>query len=147
MKEILTAVDIAASPEKIWRVLTDFASYPKWNPFIRNVEGTRLQRGARLKVRMRMPPGGRPREFSPVVLKAVPAAELRWRGKFVISGLFDGEHVFIIVPQGIKGARLIQRERFTGLLVPLLLPFMAGKIRESFEAMNQALKKVAETRQ
>ncbi|HLQ25146.1 MAG TPA: SRPBCC domain-containing protein [Acidiferrobacterales bacterium] len=145
MREIITTIDIAASPERVWRVLTDFASYPKWNPFIRGIHGN-LEEGARLRVRMRLPPRGRARIFSPIVLKAIPAAELRWRGKLFMEGLFDGEHIFIIVPQGLEGARFIQRERFSGLLAPLLLLFIAGKTHKSFEAMNRALKKAAEVK-
>ena len=144
MPTVKTAVDIAASAEMVWRVLTDFPSYPKWNPFIRSVEGNPVP-GQRLKVRMRLP-HGRSYQFSPRVLKAIPATELRWRGKLWIEGVFDGEHAFIIVPNGIKGVRFIQREHFSGLLVPLILPFIGAKTRRGFYLMNVALKKVAEAK-
>lgn len=145
MKEIVTSIDVATSPERVWRVLVNFSDYPRWNPFIRGIKVTgRLQSGARLLVRMRNPPDGRAYTFSPVVIKAVPAAELCWRGKFGIRGLFDGEHAFIIVPQGLVGCRLIQRERFSGLLVPLMFRFIEKNTRRSFEEMNRALKRVAE---
>jgi hypothetical protein len=145
MREIITTIDIGASPERVWRVLTDFASYPKWNPFLRGVHGS-LEQGARLRVRMRMRRRGRARIISPTVSKVIPAAELRWRGKLFIKGLFDGEHMFIIVAQGLEGTRFIQRKRFSGLLVPLLMPFIVRKTYRSFEAMNRALKKVAEVK-
>jgi hypothetical protein len=141
---IKTAIDVAASPEMVWRVLTDFPAYPKWNPFIRSVQGSAMA-GQRLKVRLRLP-HGRSYRFSPRVLKAVPATELRWRGRTWIEGVFDGEHAFIIVPNGIKGVRFIQREHFSGLLVSLILPFIAEKTRQGFDLMNLALKKVAETK-
>jgi uncharacterized protein YndB with AHSA1/START domain len=32
MKEIHTEIEINASAEKVWRVLTDFAAYSEWNP-------------------------------------------------------------------------------------------------------------------
>jgi hypothetical protein len=38
MKELHTEIEINASAERVWRVLTDFAAYPKWNPFVRRVE-------------------------------------------------------------------------------------------------------------
>jgi uncharacterized membrane protein len=34
MKEIHTEIEINAPAEKVWRVLTDFAAYPEWNPFV-----------------------------------------------------------------------------------------------------------------
>ena len=33
-KQLRTHIDIHASPERVWQVLTDFAAYPDWNPFI-----------------------------------------------------------------------------------------------------------------
>jgi uncharacterized protein YndB with AHSA1/START domain len=35
MKELHTEIEIDASAERVWDILTDFASYPQWNPFIR----------------------------------------------------------------------------------------------------------------
>ena len=144
MPVIKTTIDIAASPEMVWRVLTDFPSYPKWNPFIRSVQGKPVQ-GQRLKIGMRLP-HGRPRRFSARVVKAIPATELRWRGKMLIAGLFDGEHAFIIVPNGLKGVRFIQREHFSGLLTPLILSFIGAKTHKGFDLMNIALKKAAEAK-
>lgn len=144
MPTIKATIDIGASAEMVWRVLTNFPAYPKWNPFLREVHG-KPEPGARLKVRLRLS-GRRSHRFSPRVTKAIPAAELHWRGKLLFGGLFDGEHSFIIVPNGVMGVRFIQRERFTGLLVPVILPFIAGKTRLAFERMNVALKKVVEAK-
>ena len=128
----------------VWRVLTDFPAYPKWNPFIRSVQG-RAQAGQRLKMHMRLP-HGRSYRISARVLKAIPATELRWRGKMWIQGVFDDEHAFIIVPNGIKGVRFIQREHFSGLLASLIMPFIGEKTHKAFDLMNLALKKAAEAK-
>ncbi len=141
---IKTTIDIAGSPEMVWRVLTDFAAYPKWNPFIRGVHGEATQ-GQTLNVRIRLPQG-RVYVFSPRVIKAIPASELCWQGKFFVKGLFDAEHSFIIVPNGISGVRFIQREHFSGLLVPLMLPMIAEKTEKGFDLMNRALKKLVEAK-
>ena len=37
MHQIVTQMDIAASPERVWSILMDFPAYPQWNPFIRCV--------------------------------------------------------------------------------------------------------------
>lgn len=142
MSTIKTTIDIGASAEMVWRVLTHFSSYPKWNPFIREIHG-KPEQGARLNVRVRLSKK-RSHRFSPRVTKVIPAAELHWRGKWLLPGLFDGEHAFIIIPNGVMGVKFIQREHFSGLLVPLMLPFIAKKTEDAFERMNKALKKVAE---
>ena len=48
-RQIITQINIEASPEEIWQHLTDFASYPQWNPFIAAIEGD-LRVGSRLTV-------------------------------------------------------------------------------------------------
>lgn len=78
MKEIITDIEINASAERVWQVLTDFAAYPQWNPFIRRAKGE-AKAGARLKVYIQ-PSGAQGMSFRPTVLKAEPNRELRWLG-------------------------------------------------------------------
>jgi hypothetical protein len=82
--------------------------------------------------------------FKPTILKAEPNRELRWLGHLLIPRLFDGEHMFIIETFETNHVRFIQREVFTGLLVPLLLPKLGKDTQRGFEEMNQALKVLAE---
>ena len=94
--DLRTAIDIDASPERVWAILMDFGAYPDWNPFIRSIEGD-ARRDGRLKVRIQ-PSGGRAMRFNPTVLAAEPSRELRWLGKLGVKGLFDGEHSFRLEP-------------------------------------------------
>jgi uncharacterized protein YndB with AHSA1/START domain len=57
MKELHTEIEIDAPAERVWRLLTDFASYPRWNPFIRTISGRPIP-GERLEVRLEPPGGG-----------------------------------------------------------------------------------------
>jgi hypothetical protein len=138
MKELHTEIEINASAERVWRVLTDFAAYPKWNPFVRRVEGE-VSVGARLHVYIQ-PSGGKGMSFRPTVLIADPNREFRWLGHLWLPGLFDGEHSFSIEPLVEGRVRFVQRERFGGLLVPLLSKMLDGDTRRGFEETNRALK-------
>ena len=137
-----TEIDINASGERVWRVLTDFGAYGEWNPFITSISGE-VRRGARLKVRVQ-PSGGRGMTFRPTVLAADRNRELRWVGRLLFPGIFDGEHAFLITPLENGRVRLRQQETFRGLLVPLLRRLLDGQTRAGFEAMNRALKERAE---
>lgn len=140
MPAIDTSIDIAAPPSRVWAVLTDFAAYPAWNPFITRIAGV-PEVGGRLVVTIQ-PPGRKAMMFRPVVLAAAPEVELRWRGRLLMPGLFDGEHVFHLRPAG-DGCRLDHGEVFTGLLAGLLGGTLPAT-RRGFVAMNEALKARAE---
>ena len=144
MPTIKTAVDVATSAEIVWRVLTDFPSYPKWNPFLVSIQG-KPSLGARLKIQARFPNGGA-FKFSARIVKAIPATELRWRRRRLLEGVFDREQAFFIIPNGIKGVRFIHREHFSGLLAALIMPFISGKTTKAFNLMNLALKRTAEAK-
>ena len=90
MKELRSEIEIQASAERVWQLLTDFASFPQWNPFICKASGN-IRVGERLEVRLQ-PSGASGMTFRPTVLKAEPNREFRWLGHLLISGLFDGEH-------------------------------------------------------
>jgi hypothetical protein len=92
MKELVTDILINAPPSAVWKVLTDLPAYPEWNPFIRSISGD-LKPGGRLTVVIQ-PPDGWSMTFRPRVLAATPNTELRWLGRLLIPGLFDGEHSF-----------------------------------------------------
>ena len=141
MLELRTEIAVQASVARVWEVLTDFAAYPQWNPFIRRIDGLLTPR-VRLLVRIE-PQGGRAMTFRPQVLRVEPEREFAWRGRTVVPGLFDGEHVFRLEPRG-AGAQFMHEETFSGVLVPLLRRSLETKTRAGFEAMNRALKTRAE---
>ena len=143
MKDVYSQIEIKSSPERVWHILTDFPSFPKWNPFIRTAEGE-LQVGKRLKVHLK-PPRGMGMTFKPTVLTVRLNQELSWLGHLFIPGLFDGRHIFTILPLDNNRVLFVQQERFTGIMVPLF--WLIGVIKSAlngFEAMNQALRERAE---
>jgi hypothetical protein len=141
-RQLQAEVEVRASPERVWDVLTDFAAYHLWNPFIVKAAGQAVP-GSRLELHMRLP-GRRTTIIRPGVLEAEPARRLRWLGRLLLPGLFDGEHSFTIRPAGPGRVRVRQHEQFRGLLVPLLLAFIAKPTLEGFHQMNQALRARAE---
>ncbi len=142
MKELYSEIEIQASAERVWQLLTDLSNFPLWNPFIRRASGI-VQAGQRLEVNIQ-PSGASGMTFRPTVLIAEPNRELRWLGRFLVPGLFDGEHIFTIEPLGAHRVHFVQREIFTGLLVPFFARRIDTDTRRGFEEMNLALKIRAE---
>jgi hypothetical protein len=141
-REIKTTIEIDAPTNTVWAVLTDFSRYSEWNPFIRSIHG-KAEQGEQLEILIQ-PPGGTGMTFRPIILVLQPEAELRWLGRLILPGIFDGEHQFQLKPIGEGRTRLIHREVFSGLLVPLLWRNLDTQTRQGFEAMNHALKQRVE---
>lgn len=142
MHRLDTSIEINASAERVWSLLMDFPAYPRWNPFVRSIEGT-PSAGESLKVLIQ-PPGSSGMRFQPEVLACEPGRELRWKGKVWIGGLFDAEHYFKLEPQASERVLFEQGEVFSGLLVPLFRRSLDGATRQGFVLMNEALKREAE---
>jgi hypothetical protein len=143
-KELYSEIDIDASSETVWKILSDFVSYPQWNPFMRSIKGD-LRKGGKLTVLLQ-PSGSRGTTFNPTVLTVDPNRELRWIGHLFFPGLFDGEHILEIqsLDEG-KRVRFIQRELFGGIFLPFLTGMLRKDTSRGFTEMNRALKQRAET--
>ena len=141
MKTIGASIEIDASPDRVWQVISDLESFSCWNPFMTKAAG-HLVVGDRLSITI-APPGGRPMSFKPTLLEVDPNHRIRWIGRFLVPGLFDGEHTLQVEPLEDGRSRFTQSERFSGVLT-----WFSGKLftrtRAGFEAMNAALKQRSE---
>jgi hypothetical protein len=141
-------VDIDATPERVWQVLTDVPAYPQWNPFITGIKGTSAVGGrmsvslAHLNVLLR--PTLRPR-----VLEVTRGRRLRFRlrlARLGTPGLLDTEHTLTITVHDDGRVRLWHQVHFRGLLVPVVTRSLNSENGPSFDAMNAALKERAESK-
>ena len=140
-RQIQTEIDIRAPAAKVWAVLTDFQKMPLWNPFITAISGTPVP-GERLSVTIRLP-GKSAITMHPTLLAVRPERELRWLGHFIFTGIFDGEHYFLLDPLDDGRTRLTHGESFSGLLVGFLGSTLDAT-ETGFNNMNAALKQQAE---
>jgi hypothetical protein len=142
MHNISTSIDIEAAPPVVWTVLTDLAAYAEWNPFLRQASG-RFAVGERLTFRA-FPPGSGAVTIKAGVIAVTAPYEIRWIGRFLVPGVFDGEHSFTLTPTPDGHTRLVQAERFTGILVPFTGKLLTST-RDGFVMLNEALKKRVES--
>lgn len=138
-KHIETRIQIQASSTQVWKVLTDFESHSKWNPFIKQLKG-KLAVGETLDVFIQAP-GSKGMQFKPTVMELEVNKRFVWLGKLFIKGLFDGRHYFQLMDNGDGSTTLIHGEDFSGILVRFV---NLDGTKVGFEAMNNELKKVVE---
>lgn len=142
MKEIRTEIIIKSNVGKVWDFFTDFSHYSEWNPFIYSISGN-VSVNHNIKIRL-TPPDAKPITFKPKVITFIPKKELRWFGHFIVPGLFDGEHIFEFIENKDGTTTFIQREIFSGILVPLFKNMLDNNTKRGFELMNNKLKEKCE---
>lgn len=137
-----TRTTIAAPPSSVWTTLIDTAAYVDWNPFVRSLDGDVTVVGSRLRLTL-LPPGRSPMRIRPRVVTHDAGRRFAWLGRLGVPGLLDGRHTFEVEPHG-EGSILHQRERFTGLLVPVVRSLLTDATPPGFAAMNEALRERVE---
>jgi hypothetical protein len=140
-RTIHESIEIDAPPERVWQVFSDLAAYPEWNPFILELRGQPVK-NAKLIMTVQ-PPGGKRVRLRPRVLVAEPNRELRWLGRALVPGLFDGEHAFLLEPLDGDRTRFTQHEELKGLLIGPMSKTL-DRTEVGFRRMNEALKQRVE---
>lgn len=142
MQEIKTEVEIAAPPEKVWAVLTDFNRWTDWNTTVTKASGESAM-GSQLNITMSDENGKDSNAYSPVITKLEAPKLLRWRAKMLAEFLFTNEKL-VELEATATGTRLIHRELFSGLMVKLFWSKMESGVPPILNKMNADLKKVVE---
>ena len=139
---IKTETVINASAERVWAEMTDFASFPDWNPFVRKAQG-RLEPGEQLKIQLRLD-HGLPMTFRPRVTVVEPGRELRWLATMGRPGVFDVDRAFQIEPRD-GGVMFVMSEECTGWLTPVLFATnLEAQLYRGYDAFNEALRRRVE---
>lgn len=139
MKVFQASTTINASPETIWRILTDAPTYPAWDPGVDRIEGT-IAPGARIRAYTKRDPN---RAFPATVTEFVPGQRMTWTGGMPF-GLFKGVRTFTLTPTGPDRVDVTLREAFSGPLLPLIGRSLPDLTR-TFEDFVAGLKARAES--
>ncbi len=134
---LATTIEINAPITQVWEKLTQFESYPNWNPFIKEIKGE-VAVGNQIEAQIDT------MKFKPIVLVFDQEKEFTWKGKLLFTGIFDGKHSFKLQKIDENTTRFFQTEEFYGILVPLLKKKLNSDTLEGFNKMNRALKSIIE---
>ncbi len=139
MKEYVTTAMIAASPERVWAVLTDGASYRGWNPEIVGIDGT-FAAGARVTAYVRLGDGA-VRRVPQRVTAFEPPMRMEWTGGLPF-GLFVGRRTFTVTPSA-DGAEFRMRLQMSGPLLSMILKSV-GDRQPEIDTFSEALRRRVE---
>ena len=142
MREIRTEIVIGAPLTKVWGILTNFDQWKAWNPIVSQASGVAAL-GARLSVTMCGKDGKGGPKFMPMVTILQAPKSFRWRAKMMFEFLFTNEKVFEL-EETDSGTRLIHKELFGGVLVPLFWGKFEKHVPAMLNSMNDALRAKAE---
>jgi hypothetical protein len=139
MFELVTVATIRARVDTIWRILTDSASYSKWNPEIVDIKGV-MAPNARIKASVKI--GNGAVRTVPLRVRAFePPARMEWVGGLPF-GLFVGRRIFTLKPHdgAVEFAMLVQ---MSGPLAPMIVKSL-GDRQPEIDRFSAGLKAHAE---
>ena len=143
MHEIKTEIEIAAPPEKVWEALSDINTWQDWSPIINKSSGV-AQVGSKVDITMMGKEKGQDGpQYSPEITQLEEAKYFHWRAKMMAGFIFTNDKVFEL-EKTATGTKLIHKELFKGLMLPLMCGQLDKNVPGMLDSMNQALKKLVE---
>ena len=130
------STNVRAPADKVWRLLTDAAGFPRWNTTVTSVDG-KIALGETLAVRVPLAPK---RTFKPKVAAFEPTKTMVWQEG---NPMFKGVRTFTLAPRADGTTDFAMSEVYTGLMLPLI----AGSLPDfgpAFDTYAADLKREAE---
>lgn len=145
MPQLITAIDIDAPIERVWKILSDTDAWPSWNPLLQDFKGS-LREGEKAKVSLLFE--GKKLPVSVELVDVKPLERISWIGPAFKPArtVFSGMHYFELKEIEGGGTRLIHGERFRGLIPDGEWFWKAAepRVEPAYTAFNVALKERAE---
>lgn len=133
-------IGVRASADRIWDVLADLGGWGRWNPYENQVEGA-LTFGAAITLTETLPDLGQ-RRVEARLGDWQPLAQLVWTERR--GFLFNAVRYYEIEELEPGSCILANGVIFSGLRGELFHDKHRARIRPAYEAINVALKRVAE---
>jgi len=131
-RQTVVAIDINATPETIWRLLTAADRFKSWNSTIVDLTG-KIALGERIELRSTLAPE---RTFKLKVKEFEPHKRLSW-------GDAMGTRIYTLAPNSQSGTRFTMSEKIGGPIFTLFAR-MIPPFDESFKQFAVDLKSAAE---
>lgn len=139
--EIDTRIEVDAPAETVWEVITDFARYPEWNPFILECAST-MKPGDPIDLKVRLLKVPQPqREW---VNTHVPGKRFAYNMKPFPAGALSSLRSHEVAPAGPGRSTYHSHFELNGWLTPVVTGIFRGAFVRGFGGMTDGIKARAE---
>lgn len=135
--QVAVGININATPEKIWALLTNAKDFPRWNSTIQEIDGN-IAPGETIKLVAKIAPD---RTFKLRVTDFTPPSSMVWQDG--AAPMFKGVRRYTLTPKPDGTTDFEMAEEFAGLMLPMI----AGSLpdfSQPFEQYAADLKREAE---
>ena len=134
--EYSAGINIKASPDKVWVLMTNASDFPRWNSTVKSIEGN-IASGQTIKLVAAISPE---RVFNLNIVEFVPQKRMVWSDG---NAMFKGVRTYALTSKADGSTDFTMSEVYTGLMLPMI----AGSLpdfRPTFEQYLSDLKREAE---
>ena len=143
MRELRTEIQISSKPDKVWGILMDLPDWPNWNPIVNKIKGN-LEVGAELSITMCDTKGNDGKSYKSIITAIDEKKRFSFTANMMGKFMFSADRIFEL-EDSQEGTLFIQRENYTGLMVPLFWKKLNEHALPMLNSMNEALKKKVES--
>ncbi len=136
-KSVHTEIEIHASPQSVWQILTDVPKVKEWNPVLIPTEGI-LSEGNTIKYEFYQEENGKAAVIDAKVKQLVTNKLIKQRGGIPLVLTFDHQYIIEVAANGCK---VTIHEAYRGIMVPF---WNANPVEEAYTRLLKALKNKVE---
>lgn len=141
---VFTEIDINATPEDVWRVLTDWKKLHEWSSSFVGISVDNLAEGKSFKVYFKNPLNGEVMAFDRICTVYEEGKKFGWSGELTPHGFTDN-HIYTLEPTE-RGTTLFKQEDGIHGKHSKLVNILSKKhMRSMYEKFNQQLKERVES--
>jgi uncharacterized protein YndB with AHSA1/START domain len=141
-KKVFTEIEIAATQDQVWSVLTDFDKIPEWSNSFQGLKGD-FRDGGQATAYFKSPMGNKIMEFQHTLTYFKDGESFGWSDPFML-GMKDN-HKYQLKTLDNGNTLFTQTDVLKGGASFLVGGIMASSMKKAYNEFNQQLKERVET--
>jgi len=141
---VFTEIEIHASTEEVWSVLTDWKKLKEWSSSFVGISVDKMGKGETFNVYFKNPLNGEVLEFERVCTEYEEGKTFAWSGELIPNGFTDN-HIFTVEPTENGSTLFKQEDGIHGKHSKLLNLISRKHMKAMYEQFDKQLKSRVES--